>query len=261
MSIGIIGYGFVGKAIYESFKLKNINVYVYDKIIKKDSFESCLNSKMLFLCLPTPYIQTGFDINAIIETCNLLKQNNYNGIVIIKSTVEVGTIEKLEEQYKETNFNFIHNPEFLSARTAFNDFHNQTHIVLGGSNNDNLNKVIEFYNYYYPQAEISICSSKESEAMKLFCNSFYAVKIQFFNELFEFSSSMDCDFNKIRDLMLKNKWINPMHTNVPGSDGLLSYGGACFPKDTNALLNHMKRMNTSHMVLDATIKERDIMRN
>ena len=104
MSIGIIGYGFVGKAIYESFKLKNINVYVYDKNQKKDSFESCLNSEMLFLCLPTPYIQSGFDINAIIETCDLLKQNNYNGIVIIKSTVEVGTIEKLEEKYKETNF-------------------------------------------------------------------------------------------------------------------------------------------------------------
>ena len=96
--------------------------------------------------------------------------------------------------------------------------------------------------------------------MKLYCNAFYSVKIQFFNELFEFSSSMDCNFDRIRDLMLKNKWINPMHTNVPGQDGLLSYGGACFPKDTNALLNHMKRMETSHMVLKATVKERDIMR-
>ena len=61
--------------------------------------------------------------------------------------------------------------------------------------------------------------------------------------------------------MLKNGWINPMHTNVPGPDGKLSYGGFCFPKDTNALLNHMKRMNTPHNVLQATIDERNVMRD
>ncbi len=260
MSIGIIGFGFVGKALYESFKLKNINVYVYDKYQNKDTFESCLNTDMIFLCLPTPYIETGFDINSIIETCDLLELYNYKGIVVIKSTIEVGTTEKLERKYNQSKFRFIHNPEFLSARTAFHDFHNQTHIVLGGSNNDDLNKMTEFYNNYYPLADISVCSNKDSEAVKLYSNSFYAVKIQFFNELFEFSSSMECDFNKVREIMLKNKWINPMHTNVPGHDGLLSYGGACFPKDTNALLNHMKRVGTSHMVLEATVKERDIMR-
>jgi UDPglucose 6-dehydrogenase len=259
MSIGIIGYGFVGKAIYESFKLNNISVYVYDKHKTIDSFESCLATNMLFLCLPTPFVNDRFNINTIIDTCDLLEQNNYNGIIIIKSTIEVGTTEMLYNKY-QSKLKFIHNPEFLSARTAFTDFHNQYHIVLGGCCNNDLNKVVEFYNNYYPSAEISVCSSKESESMKLYCNAFYAVKIQFFNELFEFSSSMDCNFDRIRDLMLKNKWINPMHTNVPGQDGLLSYGGACFPKDTNALLNHMKRIGTSHMVLEATVKERDIMR-
>ena len=61
--------------------------------------------------------------------------------------------------------------------------------------------------------------------------------------------------------MLKNNWINPMHTKVPGPDGELSYGGACFPKDTNALLNLMKFNNTSSSVLESTINERNIMRN
>ena len=42
-------------------------------------------------------------------------------------------------------------------------------------------------------------------------------------------------------MMLKNEWINPMHTNVPGSDGSLGYGGACFPKDTNALYRYMEK--------------------
>jgi UDP-glucose 6-dehydrogenase len=61
--------------------------------------------------------------------------------------------------------------------------------------------------------------------------------------------------------MLKNKWINPMHTQVPGTDGKLSYGGLCFPKDTNALFSYMKKNNIPSKVLGATIKERNEIRS
>ena len=73
--------------------------------------------------------------------------------------------------------------------SAFEDFHNQKHIVLGNCNvsNDNLENLKQFYKKYYPDALISVCSSTESESMKIFCNSFYAVKIQFFNELYDLS--------------------------------------------------------------------------
>ena len=60
--------------------------------------------------------------------------------------------------------------------------------------------------------------------------------------------------------MLKNNWINPMHTNVPGQDGNISYGGMCFPKDTNALNSFMEKNNIPNKVLDATINERNQMR-
>jgi UDP-glucose 6-dehydrogenase len=52
-----------------------------------------------------------------------------------------------------------------------------------------------------------------------------------------------------------------MHTTVPGTDGKLSYGGYCFPKDTNALMQYMKKLNVPHKVLQATIEERNEMRN
>ena len=52
-----------------------------------------------------------------------------------------------------------------------------------------------------------------------------------------------------------------MHTDVPGIDGMLSYGGYCFPKDTNALVQFMKTKNTSHKVLQAVIDERNEMRD
>jgi len=105
-----------------------------------------------------------------------------------------------------------------------------------------------------------VCTSTESESMKIFLNCFYSVKIQFFNELFLLCNNNGTDYNIVKNLMLKNGWINPMHTNVPGNDGQLSYGGFCFPKDTNALLSYMKKNDVAHKVLEATIDERNIMR-
>ena len=97
--------------------------------------------------------------------------------------------------------------------------------------------------------------------MKLFANSFYSVKIQFFNELYLLCQKTNTNFDIVKDLMLKNNWINPMHTNVPGRDGQLSYGGFCFPKDTNALFAFMNEKQTNCKVLEATIQERNQMRN
>ena len=155
-------------------------------------------------------------------------------------------------------------PEFLTARTAYEDFHNQTHIVIGSSNNCDANKInmlVKFYSTYYPNAEISLCDSLESESMKIFCNSFYAIKVQFFTELYLLTKSNGSDYDKIIQMMLKNNWINSMHTKVPGPDGNISYGGLCFPKDTNALNKYMEKNDCSRQILEACIKERNLMRN
>jgi len=264
MQVSIIGLGFVGGAIYKSFKLKDINVVCYDKFKDSDGFEACINTDVSFLCLPTQFDEktSEYDKSSIFETCDLLEQNNYQGIVIIKSTIEPQTIDKLSKKY--SSLKFVHNPEFLTAATAFEDFHNQKHIVLGKADNVTDCMLIELINMYknsYPDAEISVCAAIESESMKIYVNCFYAVKIQFFNELYMLSKNVDCDYNKVVDLMLKNGWINPMHTKVPGTDGKLSYGGYCFPKDTNALMQCMKKNSSPCAVLEATINERNTMRS
>lgn len=263
MKIGIIGLGVVGSSILSSFKLKNIDVKGYDKYKLMDDFESILMTDIVFLCLPTLFNdeRKEYDKDAIYETCDKLLENNYNGIIVLKSTVEPGTTDKLTEKY---NLKFIFNPEFLTSSTAFEDFHNQKHIVLGKSKNitnDELDIIKSFYNSNYPGADISITNAINSESMKIFCNSFYAVKIQFFNELFLLCQKNNTDYEEILNLMLKNGWINKMHTQVPGPDGKLSYGGACFPKDTNALLNYMIRNNADCGVLNATIVEQKKYRN
>ena len=262
--ISIIGIGFVGGAMKKSFELKGKVVIAYDKYKNLDSFEDTLNAPIMFLCLPTMFNEqtNEYDKESIYETCNKLVNANYDGLVVIKSTIEPQTIEKLNKLYPLLKF--VHNPEFLTAATAFEDFHNQTHIVLGKGPNVNdvdIKALIVFYKELYPKAEFSLCTCTESESMKLFVNCFYAVKIQFFNELYLTCNANNCDYNTVKKLMLKNKWINPMHTNVPGSDGQLSYGGYCFPKDTNALLQHMKHRNINGEVLEATIKERNKMRD
>jgi len=263
LTVGIFGLGFVGGSMLKSFKLKKCLVKGYDVNKYSDSFLDTIESDIVFLCLPTIYNEEKkeYDKSCIMSVCNDLSNNNYSGLVIIKSTVEPTTIDNLSKTF--SNLKFIHNPEFLTASTAFNDFHNQKHIVLGKSENvtdKDMNILIEFYKTYYPDAEISICSSTESEAMKIFVNSFYAVKIQMFNEFYAVCSNIGCDYETVKNLMLKNGWINPMHTNVPGTDGQLSYGGYCFPKDTNALLEFMKTQNSPHEVLEATISERNKIR-
>lgn len=263
--ISVIGLGFVGGSMKKSFEMKGACVKGYDKYKEgTDSFVDCLDSKIAFLALPTIFDEDkmSYDLSCIHEVCGDLVKHDYKGLVVIKSTVEPMTTEGLGKTYP--TLKLIHNPEFLTAATAFHDFHNQKHIVLGkGANvtDAEVDVLEEFYHKYYPDAEISRSTCTESESMKSFVNCFYSVKIQFFNELYLLCEKMGCDYNTVKNLMLKNKWINPMHTDVPGPDGKLSYGGYCFPKDTNALLNHMRREGTHCKVLEATVLERNLMRN
>jgi len=280
MKASVIGLGVVGNAMYQSFKTKiselpivrdedneiieKYVLYGYDKYKNIGTFEKCLDSSIIFLVLPTLFNNEikGYDNSPTLEVLTNLELNSYHGIVVIKSTVEPTFTDYVACKFPYMEI--IHNPEFLSASTAFDDFHNQKHVVLGRSctcSDSCVEFVTEFYRDLYPNATISTCTSTESESMKIFCNSFYSVKLQFFNELYLLSQKLGSSFEKIVELMIKNEWINPMHTKVPGTDGKLSYGGMCFPKDTNALLEFMKNNNTPCGILDACVSERNSMRD
>jgi len=270
LKVCIYGLGFVGNSMYQSFKNKglkeNINLFGYDKFKNGGigNIKDGLLCDIIFLALPTIYNEElcCYDIEPINECCKYLESNNYSGLIVIKSTVEPESTERISFKFKKLSF--IHNPEFLTARTAYEDFHNQTHIVIGKSDNcDNEKAEIlkSFYLTYYPNAEISICTSLESESMKIFCNSFYAVKVQFFTELYLLTKSNGSNYKKIISMMLKNNWINQMHTQIPGPDGCISYGGLCFPKDTNALNKYMEKQDTPKEILEYCINERNKMRS
>lgn len=265
MKISIIGLGFVGSAMSKSFKKKGVDLILYDKF--KDSshsLENTLSADIIFLCLPTLYNSTlnEYDKTPINETCSFLNDSNFTGAVVIKSTVEPGTCRALSEKFK--NLNIIHNPEFLTARTAEQDYHNQKHIVLGKTkacSDEAYNNTVDFHSKNYPWARISKCKSIESESAKLFANSFYAVKVQFFTELYLLCKKTGCDYNTAKQILIRNDWVNPMHTDIPGPDGQISYGGLCFPKDTNALNEYMKNLKSPNGIMEACILERNTMRS
>lgn len=262
--VGIIGLGFVGGSILKSFEIKKINVTGYDKF--KDgginTFDDVKDANVVFLALPTLYSEElqEYDKSALHEICAELRDAAFKGIVVIKSTVEPGTTEIFAKLY---NLSLVHNPEFLTARTAFIDFHNQSHIVLGKtsvSTDAQIDQLEAFYRVHWTDAEYSRGTSTETETMKIACNTFYAVKVQFFNELYFIAQKDGSDYVTVRNMMLKNKWINPMHTDVPGPDGQFSYGGACLPKDSSALMHHMRRNQSINGVVKGCVEERNEMR-
>jgi UDPglucose 6-dehydrogenase len=254
--IGIIGIGYVGGAIVNCLETFGLEYRAYDKYKNIGGIEEILKCDFVFLCLPTPLGVKGYDLSSLEESCEKLK--GYKGLVLVKSTVEPEVCEYLANKY---DLRIIHNPEFLSANTANQDFLNQWHVVLGKTTlAGDITKVTDFYEKYFPHAEISVVKSGESEAMKLFCNTFYAVKVQMFTEFYTLCKSDNLDYNTVKSLMLRNGWINPMHTVVPGPDGRISYGGSCLPKDAKALLEYMKQKGSYYNVLEACVLERDEMR-
>ena len=278
IKIGICGVGFVGTAIYTYFINRyikynhpnTINSYQHYVVIKYDKYKNIntlhdlLETNIIYLCLPTNYCEKlkTYDMTEIDNTIFLLNEYKYKGIILIKSTVIPTYCDMINDKYP--NLCIMHNPEFLSAKTAIEDFANQHHIIIGTTkySEDSIHTkyIYDFYRIAFPVVIISIVSSSSSSLVKLACNSFYATKIQFFTEIYLLCDKLKIPYNLIKSLMLMNNWINPMHTNVPGHDNLLSFGGACLPKDINSLNQFMITYNSMNTVIDSVIKERNIIR-
>lgn len=254
--ICIVGLGVVGSAISESFNDKGIVHYRYDKYKGMGRINDILFSKLIIACLPTPNIEGAmYNLNEIYSLFDFLEENYYSGEICIKSTMVPGTTKNFDEKY---SFRIYNSPEFLSEKTAFEDFHNQNHVVIG-SNYLNTNYEIIMRNNY--SENISLIGPSESESMKIFCNSFYAMKIMIFNEFYNICKNKSLEFSIIKDAMLKNNWINEMHTMVPGTDGNFGFGGMCLPKDLNSLCEFADRSNSLNEMMKAAINENKKVRS
>jgi Predicted UDP-glucose 6-dehydrogenase len=146
--IGIVGQGFVGGSINSFFKNK-VETHTFDlngKCTCSSLDELVKKSELIFICLPTPMYEDGScDLSIISNTIKSIKDTDPEKIVVIKSTVVPGTVQKLIDSYDE---NIIFNPEFLTEANAANDFEMQDRIILGGYG-EALRKCEGFFAHYF----------------------------------------------------------------------------------------------------------------
>jgi len=233
--IGIVGFGFIGRAIAHGFVL-HADIKVYDKYenVYESLDETVNESDFIFVGVPTPTDDNGrqdlVNINDAVE--NIVKVARERKIIILKSTIIPGTTRKCAEKYPQHDFVF--NPEFLTERSAKLDFINPARIILGGES-EVVEKVEELYKYRFYTIPIFKTTFEGAEFVKYMCNGFFAMKISFLNECYDIAEKIGIDFNDLRDMWLSDSRIGNSHIDVPGHDGKRGFSGKCFVKDVKAI--------------------------
>jgi UDPglucose 6-dehydrogenase len=240
--IGIIGFGFVGQAVYGSINHTS-KVRIYDKYKGIGTLNELLESKVIFCCLPTNMVDGNNDksqdfseYKGFLDTC---VEQMYKGVLIIKSTVLYSNLEQYVEK-----LNIVYNPEFLNQNTAADDFKNQHCIILGGRI-DHVRIVEDLYCDEFDlnnDAKFEHCSIKEAAEIKYMHNAYHAYKVLFWNYVQEQTGNSRKIFN-----MYSKITGNTNEMSRVCADGRPGYGGCCFPKDVNALQNDKPHKLTEFM--------------
>ena len=256
--IGIIGSGFVGNAVRYGFSPNvgvDAKIRVYDKNPSKSLHtleEVVIESDIIFLSVPTPSNKDG-TINVDIVDEALNDMNVYaasvDNIVLLRSTVVPGTTRKLQEKY--SNLRIVFNPEFLTERSANFDFINQTRFILGG-NLDDIKEVSELFRQRFGNTVSIIETNYETaELIKYMTNTFFATKISFLNDMKLLSDECGAIWEHALEGFVRDGRVGHSHLNVPGHDGKYGFGGSCFPKDIQALINYGDEIGVDMGVLKA----------
>ena len=276
MKIGIIGSGYVGLVAAACFSemgnevtcidvdikkidnLKKGKVPIYepglsqlviDNQNKKTLFFSTdiklalENTAVVFIAVGTPMGDDGSaDMQYVLNVASSIGKNLSDHIVIVnKSTVPIGTAEKvrdviqkeLDERSSSVTFDVVSNPEFLKEGVAISDFMHPDRVVVGASNEESMNLMRTLYSPFTLSRDRFIAMDiRSAEMTKYAANAMLATKISFINEMANICEHVGADINQVRigigsDQRIGYKFI------YPGC----GYGGSCFPKDVQALIN------------------------
>ena len=257
MKIGIVGNGYVGKAM-ALFGCDNIKTLIYDKESNKSKpfntqlchFKDC---DFVFICVPTPMDPDGTCNTSIVErVCADVKEHVSSENIVLRSTVPVGTSKYLGVNYM---------PEFLTEANWEKDVRGCTDWVVGLLDPDKCalqRKFFDLFHLAYTADRIAwpypVCvSTEEAELVKNTRNAFLAVKVAFFNEIEEFCRSEGLNYERVRECVTLDSRIGPSHTKVPGPDGKRGFGGTCFPKDIQSLLRQLQDAEIESYMIEAAV--------
>ena len=258
--VGIVGMGFVGSAIAESMDRGFCGITAVDPAKGyTNTYKDLLECDGVFVCVPSPQGDDGTCDTSILEdVLSNLAKLNYQGVVISKCTAPPDVYERLNALYP----NLIHAPEFLTAANAKDDYANGKFAMIGG-------RVIA----YQREAErlirigqtalkdnVVYCTIGEASLAKYAINSFMSTKVIFMNELHQLAQAMNLNYDNVAAMVKMDHRIGQSHMQVPGPDGSFGFGGACFPKDTSAMLKFAEQYNVALNVLDAAVKKNTLLR-
>ena len=276
MKIGIIGSGYVGLVAAACFaemgndvvcvdvdqskidKLKEGIIPIYEpglSILVRENFskgslvfsidiiDALSVAEVIFIAVGTPMGDDGSaDLKYVLQVAQSIGENMQHHLVIVdKSTVPVGTADKVKEtvQYALNNrnsslrFNVVSNPEFLKEGVAIKDFMHPDRIVVGADDEKAMQLMRNLYDPFTLSNDRFISMDiRSAEMTKYAANAMLATKISFINEIANICESVGADVNQVRTGIGSDKRIGYQFI-YPGC----GYGGSCFPKDVQALVN------------------------
>ena len=268
--ICIVGLGYVGTAMAVLLAQKNevmaydINQEKVDKINKKispikdskisnylkkpklriqattDKIEAYENADYIIISTPTNFDakQNSFDTSSLDKCLKDIHSLNKKALIIIKSTVPIGYTDIKRKKYSNK---IIFSPEFLREGKALQDNLYPTRLIFGDNSVETKKfSVILKNSCLKKNIKVLFISSKEAEAVKLFSNSYLAMRISFFNELDSFSLSNNLETKNIIEGIILDPRIGDDYNNPS-----FGFGGYCLPKDSKQLLTDFKTIPQS----------------
>ena len=216
--------------------------------------ENIKDSEIVLITVGTPTDENGeADLTFVRQCANEIAEFiSPNTLVIVKSTVPVGTCDEIEdiiyEKCAHSEFSVISNPEFLREGNAIYDFMNPDRIVIGIKDQNHKKRIIDLYTNISNEDKILFTSRRSSELIKYASNSMLAMRIIFINEIADLCEKIGADVTDIAKGIGLDKRIGP-HFLEPGP----GFGGSCFPKDARALIESGKKFDAPQTLLESVI--------